>query len=973
MMLRQKTLFIICITILGLLTFLYFFSRTAILRSFSQLEEQDTRQNLERGMSALTDQLSSLSRTTRDYSNWDNTYAFAQGKRPEYGKTEFSDATLQNLRLGLVLIVNKSGRPVFAKGLDLATGKPLPIPKSLDATLQRLSRQAGVNGVVVLPEGPLLLCSQPIHTSQNRGPSTGLFIMGRWLNAREIERFEKTTHLSLSLEPLHGRTLPKDSQWAVDQLSAGTPVVIQRLHDRSIAGYGLIQDLHGKPALMLRIALPRKIYQQGQAALLYFVVLFLVAGLLFGAMFVALLEKAVLSPISRLSLSVAKVGATGDLAERVQFTGNDEISNLSAAINKTLEALEKSQKVENEKEALLVGEKRLLEMIANAEPLSDVLEFLALLIEDQSAGSLCSLLLLDDDGKTLRHGAAPSLPQAYTSAIDGKTIGPNTGSCGTAAFTRKPVLVADVTVDPLWKEYRDLAVSHDLRACWSVPILSTKGVVLGTTAIYYREPRKPGRFELDLVERAAHLAGIAIERKQAEQTLMHNALHDALTNLPNRALFLDRLQHEFTRAKRHPDYQFAVLFIDIDGFKTVNDSLGHAVGDELIVQVGRRLSRFLRHDDTIARSEAKLTDDTLARRGGDEFTVLLEDIKDPSDAIRAAQRIQNALTAPHLLDGHEVFTSVSVGIALSSSSRTTAEDLLRDADIAMYRAKAMGKARCEVFDVAMHEHAVERLKLETDLRNALDRNEFRVYYQPVVSLDTRRVTGFEALLRWQRPQVGLVGPGEFIKVAEETGLILALGKWVLLEACQQARTWQTNHPDHSNLTISVNVSPKQFTKPNLASEVLSVLQQTQLNPSCLNIELTETMAMSDAEKNRNLLSELKALGVRLSIDDFGTGYSSLNYLRRFPVDMLKIDRSFVSNMDIDDNRKIVATMVMLAHNLGLGVIAEGTETEDQLSQLRELRCEFAQGYLFSKPLEAEAAGQLLLTGLSARPAAAGRF
>jgi EAL domain-containing protein (putative c-di-GMP-specific phosphodiesterase class I) len=210
-------------------------------------------------------------------------------------------------------------------------------------------------------------------------------------------------------------------------------------------------------------------------------------------------------------------------------------------------------------------------------------------------------------------------------------------------------------------------------------------------------------------------------------------------------------------------------------------------------------------------------------------------------------------------------------------------------------------------------------------------------------------------------------------VAEETGLILSLGKWVLLEACQQARTWQSNHPEHSNLTISVNVSPKQFTKPNLASEVLSVLQETQLNPSCLNIELTETMAMSDAEKNRNLLSELKALGVRLSIDDFGTGYSSLNYLRRFPVDMLKIDRSFVSNMDIDDNRKIVATMVMLAHNLGLGVIAEGTETEDQLLQLKELRCEFAQGYLFSKPLEADAAGQLLLTGLGARPAAAGRF
>jgi diguanylate cyclase (GGDEF)-like protein len=518
------------------------------------------------------------------------------------------------------------------------------------------------------------------------------------------------------------------------------------------------------------------------------------------------------------------------------------------------------------------------------------------------------------------------------------------------------------------------AVLHaiDLRACWSVPILSTKGTVLGTTAVYYRQSRAPGNFELDLIERAAHLAGIAIERNLAEQTLIHSALHDALTNLPNRVLFLDRLLHEFARAKRHPEYQFAVLFIDIDGFKMVNDSLGHAVGDDLIVEVGKRLTRFLRHDDTISRSDAKPTDDTLARIGGDEFTVLLEDIKDSSDAIRAAQRIQNALIAPHILNGHEVFTSASIGIALSSSSRSTAEDLLRDADIAMYRAKALGKARCEVFDVAMHEHAIERLSLESDLRNALDRNEFCIFYQPLVSLHTREVTGFEALVRWQRPRVGLIGPGEFIKVAEETGLILALGKWVLLEACQQTRIWQSRYPRHSQLTVSVNVSAKQFTQPNLASEVLAGLQTAHLDPSCLNLELTETMAMTDAERTRNIFSELKALGVRLSIDDFGTGYSSLNYLRRFPVDTLKIDRSFISNIDIDDNRKIVATMVMLAHNLGLQVIAEGAETEDQLTQLIELDCEFAQGYLFSKPLEAKEAEQLLTLGILANAARVGR-
>ena len=963
MMLRKKTLLIICVTLIGLLGFLYFFSRTVILRSFSELEEQDARQNLDRGMSAFSDELSSLGRTTKDYSSWDNTYAFVQGKKPDYARTEFSNAALLNLRLNVVVVVDSSNHLVFGRGFDLASGKAVPIAKNLDAIVATVPRNS-TNGVIVLSEGPLLLASRPILTSENQGPAKGTLIMGRWLDAGEIEQLAQTTHLSLSVLPLKS-----DSQPRV-HLSTDTPIAIER-HDQTIAGYGLVPDLYGNPALMLQVTMPRKIYQQGQASLLYFVVLFLIAGVVFGTMILVLLEKTVLSRISSLSSSVAKVGLTGNLAARILLNGNDEISNLGTAINRTLEALEKSQSEQQEKEALLVGEKRLLEMIAKAEPLSDLLDFLTRLIESQSKGSFCSVLLLDGDRKTLRHGAAPSLPLAYTNAIDGVSIGPTVGSCGTAAYTGKPVIVSDIGSDPLWKDYRELASGHDLRACWSVPIFSTKGAVLGTTAVYYRAPRTPSTPELDLIERVAHLAGIAIERKQSHETLIHNALHDALTNLPNRALFLDRLQHEFIRAKRHPEYKFAVLFIDIDGFKMVNDSLGHAVGDDLIIQVSKKLARFLRHDDMISRPD-KSGDDTLARLGGDEFTVLLEDLKDPSDAIRAAQRIQNALTAPHMLNGHEVFTSVSIGIALSTSSQTTAENLLRDADIAMYRAKALGKARCEVFDVAMHQHAVERLELETDLRNALDRKELRVYYQPIASLESGKITGFEALARWQRPKVGLVGPDEFIKVAEETGLILAIDKWVLQEACRQTQAWQAQYPALAQLTVSVNLSPKQFTKPNLANEIHSVLQEAGLRPSCLNLELTETIAMSDAERTRGVLAELKTLGVRLSIDDFGTGYSSLNYLRRFPVDTLKIDRSFVSNIDIDDNRKIVATMVMLAHNLGLRVVAEGTETADQLKQLKELQCEFAQGYFFSPPVEPEKAGQLLIAQRDGKAEAVGQ-
>jgi len=963
MMLRKKTLLIVCVTLAGVISFLYFVSRHAILTSFSNLEEQDVQQNLERGMSALSDELAGLERTAKDYANWDNTYAFVSGNNPTYEKTELSQASLLNLKLNCVVIRDLYGRPILSKSLDFFTGNIESNANVFERLAQELPGEGTTTGIVVLQQGILLVASKPILKSDGLGPTRGTLLIGRWLNEEQVAQLARSTHLALSVLPIeHAK---------IDFPSSAAPIVIRPLDAQSIVGYQRVQDFHGKPAFVLRVVMPRTIYQQGQTSLFYFVVMFLLTGILFGAAMLFSLDKTILSRLSTLSDTVTKIGLTGDLTARTSVSGGDEISSLGSAINRTLEALEKSQQQQEDKEKLLGGEKRLLEMIAKAQPLPDVLDFLARLIESQTNGPLCSVLLLGDDGKTLRHGAAPSLPATYTHAIDGTLIGPNVGSCGTAAYFGTPIVVADIATDPLWKDYKELALSHGLQACWSVPIISTKGIVLGTTAVYYPNPRTPSYEEMDLIERAAHVAGIAIERKRAEQTLVHNALHDSLTNLPNRALFLDRLQHEFTRAKRHDDYKFAVLFIDIDGFKTVNDSLGHAIGDDLIIEVGRRLTRFLRHDDIIARQESNADEDSLARLGGDEFTVLLEDIKDPSDAIRAAQRIQNALTAPHMLDGHEVYTSVSIGIALSSAAQNTAEDLLRDADIAMYRAKSLGKARCEVFDVTMHRHAVERLRLETDLRNALDRKEFCVHYQPIVSVDTRKLTGFEALVRWNRPQVGLVGPDKFIKVAEETGLIIAIDKWVLEEACRQMQIWHSLYAFASELTISVNLSPKQFTKPNLAQEIHAVVDSTKLSPSFLNLELTETIAMSDAEKTRTILSELKAVGARLSIDDFGTGYSSLSYLRRFPVDILKIDRSFVSNMNVDDNRKIVATMIALAHNLGLRVVAEGTETEEQFRQLQDLKCELAQGYLFSPPLSVQEATDFLLTRTVAKGAVSG--
>jgi len=468
------------------------------------------------------------------------------------------------------------------------------------------------------------------------------------------------------------------------------------------------------------------------------------------------------------------------------------------------------------------------------------------------------------------------------------------------------------------------------------------------------------------------------ERKRAEEMLAHNAFHDGLTNLPNRALFLDRLQQALTLSKRHPNYKFAVLLIDVDEFKIINDSLGHAAGDDLLIQIGQRLKESVRRADTVSRPRTSdvpdrpANDDTLARLGGDEFTILLDDIRDPVEAVRVAERVQAELAIPFVVNQQEIVISASIGIAASSSPHTHAEDLLRDADIAMYRAKRAGKARCEVSDTAMHENAVKRLQLETDLRKALDLGEFRVYYQPIVSLQTGKITGFEALTRWQRPE-GILPPIAFIAVAEETGLIIPMNRQLLREACQHLRSWQSEFPSDPPLTMSVNMTSREFAQPDLTGEIRKSLDQTGIDPSCLQLEIIETIAMGDAEKSGHVLAQLKALGVRLSIDDFGTGYSSLSRLRRIPVDTLKIDRAFISNMDSDkENREIVRAIIVLAHNLGLKVVAEGTEKEEHTNLLKQFNCEMAQGYLFSRPADDQAMLKLLANNRRAAVAVVGR-
>ena len=440
------------------------------------------------------------------------------------------------------------------------------------------------------------------------------------------------------------------------------------------------------------------------------------------------------------------------------------------------------------------------------------------------------------------------------------------------------------------------------------------------------------------------------EFKRAEEQQLHNAFHDVLTGLPNRALFMSRLERAVSVSKHLENYLFAVLFLDLDRFKVINDSLGHIFGDKLLSAIALRLCSVL---------ESNIS---LYRLGGDEFTILLEELKDISEALKVTEQIQAELRLPFVIDSQEIFTTASIGIASSVIGYDRPEDILRDADIATYRAKSLGGGRYEMFNTDMHVQAVARLQLETALRQALCRSELRIHYQPIVSLQTGLIHGFEALVRWQHPKLGLLSPSEFIQVAQETEIGISIDRLVLAAACRQTHQWQKQYPSHPPKTISVNISRWEFAHPDLIEHIYQVLQETNLDAQSLNLELTESVIIENSLLATQRLEQLKQLGIQLSIDDFGTGYSSLSRLHHFPINMLKIDRSFVSRMGFErGNLEIVEMLVTLAQKLGVEVIAEGVETLEQLEKLRYLKCEYGQGYFFSPPLETSAAEALIVS------------
>lgn len=586
-----------------------------------------------------------------------------------------------------------------------------------------------------------------------------------------------------------------------------------------------------------------------------------------------------------------------------------------------------------------------LELMVSSKSLNEILNLIAINVEEEFPTMLCSILLLDQEKRHLRFGAGPSLPDFYNEAIDGLKIGKGVGSCGTAANNGERVVIDDINTHPYMQPYLYLTKKANLGACWSEPIKNSEGSVLGTFAIYHRGQSIPSEQDIMLIEQFAHLASIAIERENFNQVIWQQANFDSLTGLPNRNMMIEHLT-KATNVALRDNTQVAVAFIDLDHFKDINDKLGHAVGDLLLVEVAKRIASLIRKTDTVARL------------GGDEFVIIFPDFMGSSSSATISENLLNSLSAPYHFHDEVIHTSASIGMTIFPDDAIDIENLLRNADQAMYCAKDAGRHSCYFFTDKMRALASARLELINDLRLAIENKEFFVVYQPIVDLANQRIDKVEALIRWQHPTKGLISPLEFISVAEETGLIIAISDYLFEEVLNQYPTWRQLNP---NFQISVNTSPVQYKKHE--GNIVNWLEKLELlaiDKDVIVLEITENLLMESHSYMEHVLKKVRRAGINIAIDDFGTGYSSFSYLREYTTDYLKIDQSFVHKMSAGNNDSVLCeAIIVMAKKLNIKVIAEGIETQEQQQLLTDFGCDYGQGYLFSKPVSAGKISELL--------------
>lgn len=985
---RAKSILIIAAILLIILPMLVLVSNLVIMKGFLNLEIQDAQQRVNRAAAAIMHDLAQLESITADWAARDGSYNFLAGQNEGYLDASLFPQKVNNLNIQLVVMVDAQNRVAVTRSYQLETGLRIPGPEDITRVLadagvfDRLNYQdkVAIKGIITIEGSPMLVSAQPVTPNNPNVLSNGYIIFGRLLDNTEVGRLATLNDLLLDLRPLNDPGLPEDFQAARDTL-VREAVATRALDEKTFAAYRILPDISGESPFILREQSLRTVYTQGQNTLRFFQIAFLVVVLAFGWVGEVTLEKLLISQRTSLENLGRYQSVVDQVSEGiVMLDGSTKIIREANPAFAALLGFEPERlsgtplydlttqpphELDADFTGLLdtgarpIGERRYLR---NDGSLVDV-EVSASRI-NYGGRDVLVVVLRDITERKKAEIALRESEQRYQLATEGANDG----------LWDWNLLSNEVYFSTRWKSmlgYSDDEVDGDPDSWFSLvhpedlEQLRTQldAHLKGGTEHFQSEHRmlhNDGTYRWMLSRGMAvwsedhtptRIAGSQTditERKQVENQFRHDAFHDALTGLPNRALFLDRLGQAVERSKRRPDFLFAMLFLDFDRFKVINDSLGHNTGDQLLIAGARRLESCLR------------TMDTIARLGGDEFVILLEYIDSAQDAIHVAERIQETLRPAFHIDGHDIFISASTGIVLGSIGYDRAEDVLRDADIAMYRSKALGRSRYEMFNTSLRSMAMARLEMETQLRRSLEHSEFSLYYQPIISLKDNRIIGFETLLRWLHPTIGSIPPNEFVPIAEETGLIVPIGNWVLREACRQMHAWQQKYPHLGPLTINVNMSGRQFTQPDLADEIQAILQETGLDISSLRFEITESVMLEALESTTNLLNRLKNMGAQLEIDDFGTGYSSLSYLQQLPINAIKIDRSFICKMNLDgSNYGIVQAIIAMVHNLGLQVIAEGVESPDQVNQLRALGCDCAQGFLFYRPMNGAALDDLL--------------
>ncbi len=872
-----------------------------LARGFLRLETRQTFEATRRTDQLFRQKAEQLGTTATDWAEWDDTYHFVARPNEAYRRLMLTPASLVENDIELLYYLRADGSILFARRIDLSTSRPRPLLPSLKPHLSRLLARclggAHPTGVLQLPEGTLLLAARPTLGDNGQGRPNGMLVMGRFLTPADWTKLVSYPAVAVRAWRRYSPNLPAAPKMLRSRTFPSQPMV-QVLDGRRVAGYSVVNDIYGAPALVLRTDLPRTVYQAGRQSLFAFGLVLLGLAVVFGLSMNHALDKLVTSRLSLLGARLREIAGQRDASARLSLPGKDELTGVADDINAVLQALQQSQ-----------------------DALRDSEGQLRTIINAMHTGYL--------------------IVEADTRLVAGAN----------AAALRMIGASEEEVIGAVCEWFTDPAAGIDLAPDGSEPPEASEQVLL--TAQGDRLPILRTAVAITLGGRPYLLENFVdiSERTRAEEAVRHQAYHDSLTGLPNRAHFYERLEKALQESLRSGS-MLAVLLLDLDRFKTINDTLGHLVGDVLLREAAVRLQHCLRSDDIIARL------------GGDEFAVLLPGLDRPELAAVVAQRLLEALRAPFPINGYELHTSTSIGISLFPKDGADANSLLQDADIALYHAKDQGRSTFRYYDTWINATARQRLSLENDLRHALAREELLLHYQPQVHVPSGRIVGLEALLRWQHPEFGLLLPGRFIGLAEEIGLIESIGEWVVREACAQLREWQEE--GLPTVKVAVNLSPLQFHQRNLAGVMREVLTTAGLDPRLLELELTENTAMRNVDFSAKLMADLKAMGLGLCLDDFGVGYTSLVYLKRFPLDTVKIDRSFLGSLDrTPGDAAIVSAILGIARSLGLGVIGEGVETDAQCRFLLSQGCEIMQGFLFSRPVPAPVMAELLRDHLPA--------